>query len=107
MASCWSCGQDPGPDAFCAACGKVQPARGEDPFATLGLPRSFAVDADALERRYRALQRKLHPDRFALKPAAERRASLERATAVNEAYRVVKDPVRRAEALLALAGVAL
>lgn len=107
MNTCWSCGEASGPTAFCERCGKVQPPRGEDHFAVLGLARAFALEAEALERRYRELQRKLHPDRFALKSAEERRASLARATDVNEAYRTLKDPARRAAYLLGLSGVAL
>jgi molecular chaperone HscB len=107
MTTCWSCGEAPGQSAFCQGCGKVQPPRGEDHFALLGLPRAFALEAAELERRYRDGQRKLHPDRFALKSAEERRASLSRATDLNEAYRTLQDPARRAAYLLALRGVAL
>ncbi len=59
----------------------------------------------AVERAHRELSRVLHPDRYVGTGASERRAALERAVEVNEAWRVVRDPVRRAEALLALAGV--
>ena len=76
-----------------------------DPFAVLGVERRFALDRDALERRYRDLQRALHPDRHVDKAPSERRVSLERAIEVNEAYRVLKNDLSRAEALLRLAGV--
>jgi molecular chaperone HscB len=76
-----------------------------DPFATLGIARSFAVDLAALEKTHRELSRALHPDRYVDAGASERRAALGKAVEVNEAWRVVRDPIRRAEALLALAGV--
>jgi molecular chaperone HscB len=76
-----------------------------DPFETLGIPRSFDVDLGAAERAHRELSRALHPDRFVGAVPSERRTALTRAVAVNEAWRVVRDPIRRAEALLALAGV--
>jgi molecular chaperone HscB len=76
-----------------------------DPFAALGLPRRYEVDLEALERTHRELSRALHPDRYAGGGAHERRLSLSRAAEVNEAYRVLRDPVRRAEALFALFGV--
>jgi molecular chaperone HscB len=76
-----------------------------DPFATLGLPRSFAVDLPAVEKTHRELSRALHPDRYVDAGASERRAALSKAVEVNEAWRIVRDPIRRAEALLALAGV--
>jgi molecular chaperone HscB len=76
-----------------------------DPFATLGIAASFDVDLAAVERTHRDLSRALHPDKYVGATSSERRAALERAVAVNEAWRVVRDPIRRAEALLRLRGV--
>src|SRR5262249_12483051 len=76
-----------------------------DPFETLGVEPRLGRDLEALERRPRALSKALHPDRYTGAPAAERRLALGRAIDVNEAFRVLKDPVRRAEALLRRAGV--
>jgi molecular chaperone HscB len=75
-----------------------------DPFATLGLARRYDLDLSELERRYRDLQRALHPDRHTTKPASERRMTLQKAVEVNEAYRILRDDQRRAEALLAALG---
>ena len=58
-----------------------------------------------LERSYREIQSRVHPDRFAHAGEAERRASLQWTTRVNEAYRTLKDPVQRAKHLLELHGV--
>lgn len=74
-------------------------------FELFGLQPAFAVDADALERSYREIQSKVHPDRFANAGDAERRASLQWTTRVNEAYRTLKDPVQRARHILELHGV--
>jgi molecular chaperone HscB len=76
-----------------------------DPFATLGIARAFDVDLAAVEKVHRELSRALHPDRYIGAPPSERRASLAKAVEVNEAWRIVRDPVRRADALLALSGV--
>jgi molecular chaperone HscB len=76
-----------------------------DPFETLGIPRSFDVDLAAVERTHRDLSRALHPDRFVSAAPSERRAALSKAAEVNEAFRIVRDPIRRAEALFRLAGV--
>jgi molecular chaperone HscB len=76
-----------------------------DPFEALGLEPAFGLDLVALEQRHRDLSRALHPDRYAASGAAERRLALGRAIEVNEAFRHLKDPVRRAEALLARRGV--
>lgn len=76
-----------------------------DPFETMGVEPRFDLDLDKLAERHRDLSRALHPDRYAGVPAAERRMALGRAIEVNDAYRVLKDPVRRAEALLRRANV--
>ncbi|HLF58447.1 MAG TPA: Fe-S protein assembly co-chaperone HscB [Alphaproteobacteria bacterium] len=105
LSPCWSC---KGPVAraslFCETCGAIQPPGAADHFQRLGLARDFALDGDELSRRYLALQSRLHPDRFASKTAKERAASLAQATALNDAYRTLRDPVTRAACLLQLAG---
>jgi molecular chaperone HscB len=82
-------------------------AAAKDAFDTLGVDARFDLDPGELERRHRELSRALHPDRYAGAPAAERRMALGRAIEVNEAYRVLRDPVKRAEALLRRGGVAV
>jgi molecular chaperone HscB len=74
-------------------------------FDLFGLPPAFSIEGEALERSYRDIQSKVHPDRFAHAGDAERRASLQWTTRVNEAYRTLKDPVQRAKHLLELHGV--
>jgi molecular chaperone HscB len=78
-----------------------------DPFVTLGLPHAYEVDLPAVEKTHRELSRALHPDKFVSAGASERKAALNKAVEVNEAWRVVRDPIRRAEALLLLAGAAI
>jgi molecular chaperone HscB len=75
-----------------------------NPFATLGLEPSFALDTAALEQRQRELNRAMHPDRHAAKGAGERRQALNRAMDINLAYRTLRDPASRAEALFELLG---
>ncbi len=76
-----------------------------DPFSILGIPRAFDVDMRAAEKAHRELSRALHPDKYASAGASERRDALTKAADVNEAWRIVRDPVKRAEALFQLAGV--
>jgi molecular chaperone HscB len=73
-------------------------------FELLGLPTTFAVDPSRLERGYRELQTRVHPDRFAAAPEAERRVAMQWATRANEAYRTLRDPLARARYLLQLKG---
>ena len=70
-----------------------------DAFDVLGIAPAFDLDAKLLEQRYRDLQRQLHPDKFVQASAATRRESLSRAVGVNDAYRVLRDELKRAEAL--------
>jgi molecular chaperone HscB len=103
--ACWSCAGPVGPEAlFCATCRVVQPPRDIDHFARLGVPRGFAVDVRALEARYFALQRQLHPDRFATRGPREKAISQRQAVSLNDAYEALKAPLARACYLLELAG---
>jgi molecular chaperone HscB len=74
-------------------------------FELFGLQPAFALDSEVLESSYRQIQSRVHPDRFARSGDAERRASLQWTTRVNEAYQVLKNPVQRAKHLLDLQGV--
>lgn len=79
----------------------------DNPFELLGVEAKFGLARADLERIHRDLSKALHPDRHRDKAARERRLLLERAMQVNEAFRVVKDPVRRARALLRMRGVVI
>ncbi len=74
-------------------------------FERLGLEPRYAIDLAAVEKAYRELQRQMHPDRFAKADAKTRMHAAARAIELNDAYRIVRDPLRRAEELLRLRGV--
>jgi molecular chaperone HscB len=78
-----------------------------DHFELLGLPRRYTLDAKDLEKRYQALALETHPDRFAQQGDAARRQALLRSTALNEAYRTLRDPLRRGAYLVGLHGIAI
>jgi molecular chaperone HscB len=106
--ACWSCERPEGNSFFCQACRALQPPRpARTHFEVLGVARRFSQDPSDLERRFKDLQRKLHPDRFARADARVRRFAVEHATAVNEAYRTLRHAFRRAEYLLHLGGLEL
>lgn len=92
---------------FCTACGKVQPPAPVDYFSFFGLPRKLNIDPAALEREFYTLSRKLHPDVSAGGDAREQEWSLDQSSRLNNAYRTLKDPIRRTEYLLGLEGVEL
>lgn len=74
-------------------------------FELFGLTPAYALDLVHLDRAYRDIQANIHPDRFAHAGDAERRASMQWTTQVNEAYRTLKSPLQRAKYLLELNGV--
>ncbi len=76
-------------------------------FEQFELPTHLHIDLFALEKSFYAQSRKLHPDRFTAKPAAEQEAALAASSALNDAYRTLRDPIARTEYLLGLEGVQL
>jgi molecular chaperone HscB len=74
-------------------------------FEFLGLPLSYTVDQTELTRRYRELQRELHPDRYAHLSEREQRMAVQYTAYLNEAYSSLKSPLGRAQYLLSLQGV--
>lgn len=101
---CRACGGGAPVDVhFCPQCSKLLTlGRHGDYFTFLGLPRKLNVDIAALEQRFRTLSRQFHPDYFYNAVPAERRASLERSSYLNDAYRTLRDPTQRLEYLLQL-----
>jgi molecular chaperone HscB len=74
-------------------------------FELFGISESFDIDLEDLSQRYRELQRLAHPDKFANASDRERRVSVEKAAAINEAYQVLKSPQKRARYMLELQSV--
>ncbi len=103
---CRDCGGGAPVDAhFCPQCTKILSiGRHGDYFSFLGLPRKLNLETAELEQRFRTLSRQFHPDYFYNATSAERRASLERSSYLNDAYRTLKQPIARVEYLLQLEG---
>ena len=104
---CRSCGAGaPVDEHFCPQCSRILAlGRHGDYFTFVGLPRKLTIDAADLERRFRELSRKFHPDYFYNASPSERLASLERSSYLNDAYRALKNPATRIEHLLAIEGM--
>jgi molecular chaperone HscB len=91
---------------FCPQCSRIQSlGRHGDYFSFLGLPRRLVIDPQELDRRFRDLSRQFHPDFFYNATPAERLASLERSSYLNDAYRALRLPVSRIEHLLSIEGL--
>jgi len=104
---CRSCGGGAPVDVhFCPQCTKILTlGRHGDYFSYLGVPRKLNLDIADLEQKFRSLSRHFHPDYFYNATPTERRASLERSSYLNDAYRTLRQPIARIGYLLELEGL--
>jgi molecular chaperone HscB len=103
QAQCPSCARLQEPRLCCFQCGA--PLAVElDYFAALGLPRRLTIDLKHLEHLYHDLGRRVHPDRFASRPAVIRAASLSATALLTRSFRTLRDPVSRGLYWLELQG---
>ncbi|KAJ2940154.1 hypothetical protein O0L34_g11719 [Tuta absoluta] len=106
--SCWSCGQkSPNlvSNLFCSNCKVLQrPPQNADYFKVLGVKPTFDLDENELAKRYKELQKYLHPDKFANKDKEEQEISATYSTLVNEAYKTLLEPLARGIYMLNLRG---
>jgi molecular chaperone HscB len=103
--ACWSCSIGHNDSTlFCPHCSKIQPPPGGDYFSVFSLEPKLNLDLPALEQEFHRLSRRLHPDRFARAEDIEKQWSLADTALLNDAYRTLKDPLRRTEYLLKLEG---
>lgn len=104
---CRSCGGGAPVDVhFCPQCTKILTlGRHGDYFSYLGVPRKLNLDIAELDQKFRSLSRHFHPDYFYNATPDERRASLERSSYLNDAYRTLRQPIARTGYLLELEGL--
>jgi molecular chaperone HscB len=76
-----------------------------DHFSLFGLPRKLWIEMSTLEKKFLELSWKLHPDKFVNASPADQELSLKGSSELNDAYRVLRDPVGRVEYLLELEGM--
>jgi len=103
---CWNCHERTLGTHFCSTCGKLLPLPTQvDYFALFEMPRKLWIEMAGLDKKFLELSWKLHPDKFVNASAAEQELSLRRSSELNDAYRVLRDPVGRVEYLLRLEGM--
>lgn len=88
---------------FCANCRTLYPAEECNYFELLGFEPNYKIDEAELRRRYLHNSRDVHPDQHG-GAEADAELSLRTSARLNEAYRVLADPILRAEYLLEVAG---
>ncbi|HHF2915504.1 cobalamin 5'-phosphate synthase [Vibrio parahaemolyticus] len=74
-------------------------------FELFGLPSQFKLDGSLLSSQFRELQKRFHPDNFATGSERDRLTAVQKAAQINDAYQVLKNPISRAEYILAEQGV--
>ncbi len=102
-AKCSECNRPMDSPVFCSNCRTLHPPDGLNFFQIFELPATFDLDLAELRRRYLRSSRAIHPDHHGACPAAAA-LSLRTSARLNEAYRVLGDPLLRADYLLELAG---
>src|SRR6202795_250984 len=103
---CWSCHERALGTHFCSRCGKLlQLPKQIDYFELFEMPRKLGMEMGSLEQKFLELSWKLHPDNFVKATPQEQELSLKRSSELNDAYRVLRDPVARVEYLLGLEGM--
>jgi molecular chaperone HscB len=103
--ACWSCSVAHNESTlFCPQCSKIQPPTGGNYYSVFSLEPRLNIDLAALENEFHRLSRKLHPDRFARATESEKQWSLADTALLNDAYRTLRDPLRRTQYLLKLHG---
>lgn len=78
---------------------------GKDYFALFGLPARYDLDDADLAARYRELQRRFHPDKYASATDQERRLAVQLTAHINEAFQTLRDPVTRGRYMLRQLGI--
>lgn len=76
------------------------------PFALFDIEPTYSVDWDVLESKRSLFQKTLHPDLFPAGSADSDIAS-SKLSCVNNAYRILKDPLHRARALFELKQISI
>jgi molecular chaperone HscB len=97
--SCWQCGTPDAGSLFCRYCDGLQSPT-VDYFGFFGIARRLKVDTDLLKKQFYTLSRLLHPDKYTHRSEIERRNSLDATAILNDGYRILRDPIQRAEYVL-------
>lgn len=97
---CWNC-QKTNYEKNCKFCNVLQPMNANDNFFSyLGFPEKFLLDEMELKKRFRNIQANVHPDKFSLRSNREQELADQHSSFLNNAYKILKDPLSRAEYLL-------
>ncbi len=74
-------------------------------FQLFNIEATFDIDLQNLSSSYQALQKAVHPDKFAHASEQEQRIAVQKSAQINDAYQTLKNPLQRAEYILVQRGV--
>jgi len=104
--TCWNChasfsiSQD-----FCDTCGKIQKPQEKNNFTLLDMPEKFDIDLQQVEKAYFSKQSRFHPDLFVTASEREKSYAIQHTSQLNNAYQILKDPLKRAKHVLEHYGI--
>ncbi|CAK9800241.1 Iron-sulfur cluster co-chaperone protein HscB [Anthophora plagiata] len=105
---CWNCNFIYKSDLFCTKCKVLQePPENLTYFDVMGISKSYDVTFTEIQKKYKALQKQLHPDKFSNKSEKEKQLSETLSSLVNEAYSTLINPLKRGLYMLKLNGVTI
>jgi molecular chaperone HscB len=101
--NCWNCKEEVKSLTKCPNCYKMLPIpESENYFQFFGLKNQLNIDLEELERKFFEFCKECHPDFFTNCQDAEKDVCISRMSFINNAYKVLKDPISRAKYLLRL-----
>ena len=105
---CWNCNFMYKSDLFCSKCKALQePPENLTYFDIMGVPKSYDVTVTEIHRKYKELQKLLHPDKFGNRTEKEQQFSENLSSLVNNAYSTLSHPLKRGLYMLKLNGVTI
>ncbi|CAK9806241.1 Iron-sulfur cluster co-chaperone protein HscB [Anthophora quadrimaculata] len=105
---CWNCNFMYKSDLFCAKCKVLQePPENLTYFDIMGISKSYDVTFSEIQKKYKGLQKQLHPDKFSNKSEKEKQLSETLSSLVNEAYSTLINPLKRGLYMLKLNGITI
>lgn len=105
---CWNCNYIHKSELFCSKCKKLQePPENVTYFDIIGIPKSYDVTVAEIQRKYKELQKLLHPDKFSNKSEKEKQLSENLSSLVNVAYTTLLNPLQRGLYMLELNNVTI
>ncbi|KAL6267662.1 hypothetical protein P5V15_000737 [Pogonomyrmex californicus] len=108
LPKCWNCDYIYKSELFCSKCKVLQELpQNLNYFDIMGIKRNYNVANEEIHRRYRELQKILHPDKFGNKSEKERQISEKLSSLINKAYSTLAHPLKRGLYMLQLKGISI